>query len=182
MHRGQSYLDGFPGVRQNIFLAINGKKKKLTACEGILPLAKSFGLKQLCSLQGKVDPFRHQMSHGRDQPGGWRPVLHGGRGQAGAVHGSGNDRENVRTGKLNLTVQLRKLRPERGSDTYSVAMAAVANCHRRSAYSRGSALSHGSGAWRLRSGCQQGHVPSRLQGGTHPLPHPASHGSRVLGL
>lgn len=27
IQRGQNYLDGFPGVRQNIFLAINNKKK-----------------------------------------------------------------------------------------------------------------------------------------------------------
>lgn len=59
-------MDGFPGARQNVSLAINNKKKKkLTVWDGILLLAKSSGLNQLCSPKGKGGLFRHKVPRGR---------------------------------------------------------------------------------------------------------------------
>ena len=49
-------MDGFLGVRQNVFLAINNKKK-MNCLRKYFILSKVMGLNQQCSPKRKVDLF-----------------------------------------------------------------------------------------------------------------------------
>lgn len=86
-------------------------------------------------------------------------------------------RENVRTGGLNLILQLRELSPERGNDLCQSPMAAITSYHKLSCFKPEKYILS---QFRRLAVKNQGDIratlPPRLQGRICSLPHPASGG------